>query len=255
MSELRMSRVTVCAGDTRLLDDISLSLRGGELLAIIGENGSGKSTMMRTMAGYTRPHGGTVTLDARCIHGMPAMHRSTAIGWMPQNLPVAWPVSVHDAVATGRYAHGGLPGRLGERDRHAVHDVLQRCGLADLAGASIERLSGGELARVHLARTLVGGARFLLMDEPVAALDPRHGLAVMRLLRALATDGHGVAVVLHDLGLAARFADRLVGLKAGKLLVDGSPETVVTPANIRALFGVDAWVTAEAGWPVPVMLG
>lgn len=255
MAELVVQALTIDADGARLVDDVSVSIHGGELVAIIGENGAGKSSLMRAMAGYVSPRSGQVLVDGCNIGTMSAGERARSIGWLPQEMPLAWPVKVRDAVAIGRFAHGGLPGRLRDADARAVDGALIECDLLALADRSSAHLSGGEIARVHLARTIVGGAPFLLADEPVAALDPRHRLAVMGLFRGLADRGTAVAMVLHDLALAARFADRIIGMKAGRVVIEGPPAEVVTREWIAALFGVDAEVDWSRGWPVPIVLG
>ena len=255
MAELHVQSLCVDAGARRLVDAVSMTVRGGELVAIIGENGAGKSSLMRGLAGYVRPTAGMVTAEGRDVMGMTAGARARAIGWLPQAMPLAWPIRVRDAVAIGRFAHGGLPERLSPADATAVARALTACDLNELAERSTAHLSGGEIARVHLARTMVGGAAVLLAVEPVAALDPRHRLAVMRLLRADADAGKAVVMVLHDLALAARFADRIIGMKDGRVQVEGPPVEVVSPMWIRALFGVEAEVECSRGWPVPVVVG
>lgn len=255
MVELVVQSLSVEADGTRLVDDVSVSIRSGELVAIIGENGAGKSSLMRAMAGYAVPTSGQIMVDGRDIGVLSARVRAQKIGWLPQEVPLAWPVKVRDAIAIGRFVHGGLPGRLSDADRLAVELALAQCDLTELAGRSTAHLSGGEIARVHLARTMVGGAPILLADEPVAALDPRHRLAVMALFRGLADRGTAVAMVLHDLSLAARFADRIIGMKDGRVVVDGPPTEVVTRDWIGELFGVDAEVDRSRGWPVPIVLG
>ena len=255
MAELAVQSLSVEVDGARPVDDVSMSVRGGELVAIIGENGGGKSSLMRAMAGYIAPSSGQVMVDGRNVSTMSSRERARTISWLPQEMPLAWPVKVRDAVAIGRFAHGGLPGLLSEVDWQAVERVLIECDLPTLADRSTAHLSGGEIARVHLARTIVGEAPVLLADEPVAALDPRHRLAVMALFRGLADRGTAVAMVLHDLTLAARFADRIVGMKAGRVVVDGSPAEVVTRERIAELFGVEADVDVSRGWPVAVVLG
>lgn len=255
MAELVVQSLCIDAGAKRLVDDVSMTVRSGELVAIIGENGAGKSSLMRCMAGYVRPSAGMATVDGHDVMDMTARRRAQAIGWLPQAMPLAWPVKVRDAVAIGRFAHGGLPERLSVADVATVERVLVTCDLIELAERSTAHLSGGEIARVHLARTMVGEAAVLLADEPVAALDPRHRLAVMRLLRVEADAGKAVAMVLHDLALAGRFADRIVGIKEGRVLVEGTPVEVITRAWISALFAVEAEVDVSRGWPVPVVVG
>lgn len=254
MAELIVRSLTVEAGPKRLVDTVSLDARGGELVAIVGENGAGKSTLLRAIAGYVRPSAGVVTVDGHDVMAMTSRARARAIGWLPQAMPLAWPVKVRDAVAIGRFAHGGLPGRLSPADAAALERAMQACDLTELADRSMAHLSGGELGRVHLARTMVGESGLLIADEPVAALDPRHRLGIMRLLRAQADAGKALVVVLHDLALAARFADRIVGMKQGRVLVDGPPAEVMSPAWIQTLFSVEAEVDSAHGWPIPVIL-
>ena len=255
MAELVVQSLSVAADGARLVDDVSLTVRGGELVAIIGENGAGKSSLMRAMAGYAAPSSGRVMVDGREVRAMSAQELARNIGWLPQEMPLAWPVRVRNAVAIGRFAHGGSPGRLSEADVRAVDNAITACDLTDFSERSTVHLSGGEIARVHLARTMVGEAPVLLADEPVAALDPRHRLAVMALFRGLADRGTAVAMVLHDLSLGARFADRIIGMKAGRVVADGPPAEVVTRDWIGTLFGVEAEVDCSRGWPVPVILG
>lgn len=253
MAELKVQSLSIDADSARLVDDVTLAVRAGEVVAIIGENGAGKSTLMRAMAGYAKPSTGKVTVDGHDVLRMTSPARARAIGWLPQAMPLAWPVKVRDAVAIGRFAHGGLPGRLSAQDKAAVERAMIACDLVDLADRSTVNLSGGEMARVHIARAMAGETTVLLADEPVAALDPRHRLAVMRLFRAEADAGKAVAMVLHDLALAARFADRIVGIKDGRMLVEGPPVQVVTRAWIAELFGVEAEVDGSRGWPVVVV--
>jgi iron complex transport system ATP-binding protein len=143
---------------------------------------------------------------------------------------------------------------MAHRDRRAVDQAMANCDLTGLADRSTATLSGGELARVHIARALASEAPILLADEPVAALDPRHQLAIMRLLRQSVDKGGAALVVLHDLGLAARFADRMIGMKQGRIMIDALPDELVSPHWIKQLFGVEATVNSEHGWPQPAIL-
>lgn len=255
MAELVVQSLCVDAGSKRLVNHVSMEARGGELIAIVGENGAGKSSLMRAMAGFARPTAGVVTVGGHDVMAMTSRERARSIGWLPQAVPLAWPVKVRDAVAIGRFAHGGLPGRLSLADAAAVERVLLACELADLAERSMAHLSGGELGRVHLARTMVGETDILIADEPVAALDPRHRLSIMQLLRIHADAGKAVVIVLHDLALAGRFSDRIIGMKDGRILVEGPAAEVISPAWIQTLFGVEAEIDSARGWPSPVILG
>ena len=253
MAELQLDNATIMSGSVRLVNDASLCLSPGELVVIIGENGAGKSSLMRALAGYVPLSNGQCRIDGRVLHQLKARDRARLIAWLPQSVPIAWPIHVRDAVALGRFAHGAAPHRLCEPDRLAIDQALSDCELVALAQRSTATLSGGELARVHIARALASQAPILLADEPVAALDPRHQLAIMRLIRASVDAGRSAIVVLHDLGLAARFADRIVGMKQGSIMVDDKPGQVMTPPMIQALFGIDVRIDTHQGWPHPII--
>lgn len=255
MAELRAEGLTLEAGQRHLVDAISIAFEPGQLTAIIGENGAGKSTLLRILAGYQRPDGGRVKIDGRDITTLRLLERARQIGWLPQILPPALPVTVADAVALGRFAHGGAPHRLGEADRQAVERAVSQCRLTGMEQRSTATLSGGELARVHLARALAAATPVMLVDEPIASLDPRYRLEAMMLLREIAADERRTVVaVLHDIGLAARFADRIIVMRDGRLLADGPARDIVTPAIIEAAFDTSVRIITDAGWPQPVFV-
>ena len=172
------------------------------------------------------------------------MARARRVAYLPQIRPLAWPSPVRDVVALGRYAWGAAPGRLSPADAEAVDAAIEACDLAALAGRATDSLSGGELARVHLARAFAANSNLLLADEPVAALDPRHQLLVAERLRRFVDAGGGALVVLHDVALAARLADRLVFLRDGRIASDGPP-TSVSAELLAEVYGVRAHVTHD----------
>ena len=162
------------------------------------------------------------------------------VAYLPQARPVAWPLSVHDTVALGRFAYGASGPRLGTADQAAIDQAMAACDLLDFRDRRVTDLSGGELARVHMARALAAKAAALLADEPIAALDPRHQWQVMQVLADQAKVGGGVMVVVHDLALAAEFCSRIVLIKDGQVLANGKPEQVLTPEHIGVAYGVSA---------------
>lgn len=255
MVELRAAGLTLAAGPRRLVDDVTVDFMPGELTAIIGENGAGKSTLLRLLSAYQRPDAGKILLDGRDVTALRPTERARLLGWLPQTVPIALPLTVRDAVALGRFAHGAAPHRLGAADAQAVEQAIADCGLEAIAGQSTATLSGGESARLHLARALAGQTPVMLVDEPLAALDPRHRLDTMQRLSTLAArQGRTVVVVLHDIGLAARFAQRIVLMRGGRVLADGTPDDVVTPAIIASGFGVEARIDTSGGWPQPLFV-
>ena len=174
------------------------------------------------------------------------MQRARRISYLPQRRPMAWPNKVKDIVALGRYAHGAALGRLRSADAKAVQDALSRCDLNQLAERSVDSLSGGELARVHFARTIAARAPLLIADEPTAALDPKHQLGIATLVRNFVDAGGGALVVLHDVALAARFADRLIWMCNGTIVAEGPPGESLTAETMAAIYGVRAHVTEDS---------
>lgn len=222
------------------LDDVSASLRPGAITAICGPNGAGKSTLLQCLAGLLAPDSGGVLLDDARLADLPPRQRAQAIGYLPQSGEIAWDLSVRNLVALGRLPHGGG----GEA---AVEAALASLDLEILSNRPVMSLSGGEKARALLARVLAGEPRWILADEPLAALDLGHQLALIAHLRRAAHAGVGVVLVLHDLALAMNHADRVLMLDRGRLAADGSPEEALTRAVIGRVWRVDARWLGEPG--------
>lgn len=223
--------LTVALGKRTVLRDVSAAFAAGRVTVVLGANGAGKSTLLRAAAALVLAAAGRVALDGKDVAAVPARERAQAIGYLPQDAAVHWNMRVRDVVALGRLPHG-------DGNRVAVDRALAAARTAALADRSVRDLSGGERARVLLARVLAGEPRWLLADEPLASLDPLHQLETLALLRAAAAGGMGVVVVLHDLTHAAAVADEVVLLKDGAVLAHGSVDTVMTPANLAAAYGV-----------------
>ena len=220
---------------------VDCRLRTGAVTAIVGPNGAGKSTLLGAMAGLVSCTSGTVLLDGGALAAMAARTRARTIGYLPQSGDVAWNISVETLVALGRLPHGGAR----EEDARIVADTLSALDLTALAGRPVGQLSGGERARALLARVIAGEPRWILADEPLAALDLGHQQALLARLRALATSGVGVVLVLHDLALVMNCADHVLVLSQGRAVAEGPPETTLTSALIRSVWGVDAtWLGA-----------
>ncbi len=240
MSLLSVRDLTVMRGDCPVVDRVSFEMEPSEIVGLIGPNGAGKTTLMRGTLGLL-PVQGQSSLAA-----MPARERAKAAGWMPQSREIAWPVTVETLVTLGRIPH--LPG--GPQDREAVDRALARLDLAAFRDRTATQLSGGEQARVLLARVLAQETPLLVADEPIAGLDPAHQIATMETFRDLAEEGCGVLVAIHDLGLAARYCTRLLLMDRGRLVADGTPPEVLSDANLRDIFGVRARFETGPDGPV-----
>jgi len=234
--------LNVSLGQRGVLRDIDLDFRPGSLTVIVGPNGAGKTTLLKSLANLVRPRTGTIALGAEPISSLTPLARARMVAYLPQAGNVSWPLAVRDVVALGRLPHNERPGSLTDAGENAVAAAIDALGLRGFEARRATELSGGERARVLLARALATNARVLLADEPVAALDPRHQLLVLEVLRKTARQGAVVAAVMHDLGLAARFADEIVLMNAGQVVAVGPPRSVLTPSRLAQTFGIEASV-------------
>lgn len=232
--------LSLTLGKRQVIDQVSISLARGQLTGIIGCNGAGKSSLLGLLSGYRQPQAGEVLLGGKVLTQLTLAERAKRLAFLPQGQVVHWPLSVERVVALGRLPHGsGM--KLGEEDRAAVNQAMIWTNVGHLAARNVNALSGGERGRVLLARALATQTPVLLADEPLAGLDPGCQLRLMDVLRELANDGMSIALVMHDLDLATRYCDRLCLLHQGRLLAEGSPETVLTENTLACAFGIKAW--------------
>ncbi|MBW3535714.1 MAG: heme ABC transporter ATP-binding protein [Gemmatimonadetes bacterium] len=243
---MRFSARDVVAGYARapepVLDGVSLAVPPGTLYAVLGPNGSGKSTLLRVLLGALAPTAGVVELDGRPLPAWNRRELARSVGVVPQSESIAFPLSVRELVAMGRYPHLGFLRAEGDADRSAVAAALERCDVAALRDRDVTTLSGGELQRVRIARALAQEPRALALDEPTASLDVRHEMSILELLRASADQGLTVVLVTHHLNLAARFADRMLLLHEGRVAAEGTPREVFVEDVLERVYG----------WPVRV---
>ncbi len=244
---LAASAVVYTAGHRRLVDEVSVAVGPGEVVAVLGENGAGKSTLLKLLAGEIAPHAGAIILDGEPLtaHTSAALARRRAV--LPQDTRVAFGYTALEIVLLGRYpwTHGAT----GATDHAIAREMLARVDGAHLESRLVTTLSGGERARVQLARVLAqleGDAacsRYLLLDEPTASLDLAHQHLALGLARGLASRRRvGVFAVLHDLNLAAQYADRILLLKQGRVVATGPPAAVLSEALVSFAFSVRAQV-------------
>ena len=242
MTELIATDLDYSVKGAGLVRSASFQLAPRDFIAILGPNGAGKTSLIRAALGLEKPTGGSATLKGQETHRISPIERARSIAYLPQVRPLAWPNIVRDVVALGRYSHGATLGRLKAKDREAVDKAIIDCDLSDLADRNADALSGGELARMHCARALAAKAPLLIADEPTAALDPRHQFRILDLIGQYVAQGGGALVVLHDIQLAARYASRLIWMKDGKIVADGSPRDTLTAERLNDVYGIKAKV-------------
>ncbi|HMQ92291.1 MAG TPA: ABC transporter ATP-binding protein [Amaricoccus sp.] len=232
MTLLSIEGLTVLRGRCPAVDAVSVSIAPGEVVGLIGPNGAGKTTLMRGALGLL-PHRGRSSLAE-----LPPAARARHAAWLPQAREIAWPVTVGTVVALGRMPYEA---RGAAADAVAVTRAIDRMDLGAFRDRIATQLSGGEQARVLLARALAQETPLLLADEPIAGLDPAHQIATMDVFKDLAAAGRSVVVSLHDLGLAARFCSRLVMMRAGRIVADGAPAEILSPERLADVFGITVW--------------
>lgn len=238
MTRIEVKNCSIDLGGRRVVSNVSAHVGTGELLGLLGPNGAGKTTLIKALAGLIAPVQGEIALNGQNIAGQSPAELAKIISYLPQGSECHWPLAVEHVVALGRMPHLAPWGALSKTDIARVIDCMTYTDVMHLSGRRLDALSGGERSRVLMARALAGDPRILLADEPVAGLDPAHQMDIMALLKGLAQGGAGVVAVLHDLTLAARYCDRLLLISEGRLLADGPPDEVLTPANLAECFGI-----------------
>jgi iron complex transport system ATP-binding protein len=240
MPALTTEAVSVTLGGCEIVADASLSCAAGRFVVLVGPNGAGKTTLLRAVAGLVSSTG-RIAMGGVDLTAISRADRARRIAYLPQGHQVHWPMSARDVVALGRFPHGlSDPSRLTADHARAIDAAITRTGTAVFADRQIMSLSGGERARVMLARVLAVEAPVLLADEPTASLDPRHQIAVMHDLKAESRRGALVVAVTHDLALASRLADEIVLMDQGRIVAKGSPAEVLTDEAMAAVYGVKA---------------
>ena len=255
---LAVEAATIGYDERVVVHDMTLEVPAGRITTIVGANACGKSTLLRAMARLLKVRTGRVLLDGRPIDTIPPREVATVLGLLPQTPVSPEGIAVADLVGRGRYPHQGWFLRWTAQDDAAVEEALRATDILDLADRSVDELSGGQRQRVWIAMALAQQTDVLLLDEPTTFLDVAHQVEVLDLLTDLnRARGTTIVMVLHDLNLAARYTDHLVALREGRLVAQGAPSDVVTPALVEEVFGMTARVIADpvSGTPLVVPVG
>jgi len=230
-----------------IIDGISISISAGEVVGIIGPNGAGKSTWIKSALGLVPAAAGTARLMGSDMAALPVTSRARRAAYVPQDREIAWALTVRAVVALGRLPYRPPFAAASAADKDAIERAMVDADIVELADRPVNELSGGERARVLIARALAQDAPLLLADEPTSGLDPAHQIALLKLFRKRADAGGAIGLSIHELHLAARWCDRLILLDHGRIAAQGPPRDVLTPANIRAVYACDAIVTDVDG--------
>ena len=244
MTHLAVENLKASLGGARVLRGVSLNVTSPCFVGLVGPNGAGKTTLVRAIANLI-PFEGRIELGGVAVDEIPIRARARKIAYLAQGADSHWPLSVERLVALGRLPHLEPFRKPGPEDEAAIEAAMTLADVTRFRHRDVLTLSGGERARVLLARALAVEAPLLLVDEPVASLDPYHQLGVMEVLRAYVEKGRTAVAVLHDLSLAARFCDRLILLDDGVIRAEGAPAHVLTPENLRAVYHVEAEIGGE----------
>jgi iron complex transport system ATP-binding protein len=252
---LTVCRLSAGYGDSDILSGLDIAVPPGRITVIVGANACGKSTLLRAMSRLLTPRHGEVLLDGKSVHRTPPRDLARKLGLLPQSPIAPEGITVADLVSRGRHPHQGLFSRWTRRDDEAVQVALDATKTAELADRPVDELSGGQRQRVWIAMALAQETDILLLDEPTTFLDINHQIEVLDLLTDLnRARGTTIVMVLHDLNLAARYADHLVAMADGRIHDAGPPEAVLTEENVRRVFGLESRVITDPTCGRPMML-
>ncbi|MET7772200.1 ABC transporter ATP-binding protein [Nocardia sp. NPDC005366] len=257
-SRLAAADITLGYGDRVIIDGLTLDIASGIVTTVIGPNGCGKSTLLRSLGRLLRPRQGRVVLDGKAISTMKTKDVARVIGMLPQTPVAPEGLTVADLVARGRHPHQTWFRQWSAGDESEVMTALEQTGIADLADRSLDELSGGQRQRAWISMALAQGTDILLLDEPTTYLDLAHSLEVLDLVDRLHDEmGRTVVMVLHDLNMAIRYSDRLIVMRAGRVVAQGPPSDIIDAELLREVFGLRASVLEDpvSGRPMIVPIG
>lgn len=255
MSRLRTTELSLAYGNRQIVKQLSVEVPDGQITALVGANGSGKSTILKSMARILNPVQGGVYLDGKLIHRQPTKEVAKQLAILPQNPTSPEGLTVRELVSFGRYPHQRGFGNMNAEDNRMIEWALTATGMTEFRDRSVDQLSGGQRQRAWIAMALAQGTDVLLLDEPTTFLDMAHQIEVMTLLEKLNREQQRtIIMVVHDLNHAARFAQHLIALKQGVVLYEGNPQEVMTSQMLRDVFGIDADVIPDPRTGAPLCL-
>ncbi|WP_438446986.1 ABC transporter ATP-binding protein [Gorillibacterium sp. sgz5001074] len=253
MEGLYTQQLDIAYGDRLIVEDLHLSVPMGCITALVGANGSGKSTILKTMARLMKPKGGTVYLDGHSIHSRSTKEVARQLAILPQNPTAPEGLTVSELVSYGRFPHQKGLGTVSAKDREMIRSAIEMTGMTEFAERPVDQLSGGQRQRAWIAMALAQETGILFLDEPTTFLDMAHQLEVLKLLHKLnEEEQRTIVMVVHDLNHAARYAHHIVAVKRGKIVRAGTPQEVVTAEVLREVFGIEADVIPDprTGYPL-----
>lgn len=255
MYRLHTNDINIGYSDRIIVEGLNLSIPEGQITALIGANGSGKSTILKTLARIMKPNSGQVYLDGKSIHHTPTKEIAKQIAILPQNPTAPDGITVSELVSYGRFPHQAGFGSLSKEDKEYVHWALHVTGMEMFHDRPVEQLSGGQRQRAWIAMALAQGTEILFLDEPTTFLDMAHQLEVLKLLQKLnAEQGRTIIMVVHDLNHASRYAQHMVAIKQGAVICEGTPDEVMTKDVLRKVFGIEADIVYDPRTNIPLCI-
>ncbi|WP_426450227.1 ABC transporter ATP-binding protein [Paenibacillus sp. S-38] len=255
MERLYTEGLTIAYGEYPIVDNLNLPVPQGRITALVGANGSGKSTILKTMARIMKPQKGGVFLDGKSIHGQSTKEVAKQLAILPQNPVAPDGLTVSELVTYGRFPHQKGFGSLTAEDRDMVRRAIELTGMAEFHDRPVDQLSGGQRQRAWIAMALAQGTDILFLDEPTTFLDMAHQLEVLKLLEKLNAEEHRtIVMVVHDLNHASRYAQHMVAIKRGRVVSSGPPAEVMTQEVLREVFGIEADLIPDPRTGVPLCL-
>jgi len=255
MNSINTEKLSIAYGNVDIVKDLNLDIPKGKITTIIGPNGCGKSTILKTIARILQPKSGSIYINGKDINGQSSKDIAKTMAVLPQSPNAPNGLTVEELVAYGRFPHQSGFGKLQKEDRDIIDWALEVIGMKEYKSRPIEALSGGQRQRVWIAMALAQQTEILLLDEPTTYLDLAHQLEILQLLQDLnKKEKRTIVMVIHELNNAARFADYMIGVKGGKIICDGEPDKVMTKENLKNIFNIDAEVVKDPRNNKPVCI-